>query len=112
MDCLIPDWLYTMTYTPEMAALQLQLKPPTLHWDGNLHENFKSFRIHATVLLDGPYARYDDKNKIATLLSWMDDKGFHLYDSIDWGTHNKEQWKDVLTAFESHFKPCQTVMES
>ena len=49
---------------------------------------------------------------MATLLSWMGDKGFHLYDSIDWGTHNKEVWTDILKAFERHFKPCQTVVQS
>ena len=112
MDCLIPDWLYIMADTAAMPDLQLHLKPPALNWDGNLHETFKSFRIRATVLLDGPYARYDDKDKVAALLSWMGDKGFHLYESIEWGDYNKELWNDVLKAFESHFKPCQTVMQS
>ena len=71
MDCLIPAWLYRMTNTPVTTPLQLHLKPPTLNWDGNLHENFKSFKIRATVLLEGPYSRYDPADKVAALLSWM-----------------------------------------
>ena len=112
MDSLIPDWLYTMTDTPVTAPLQLHLKPPTLNGDGNLHENFKSFHLCGKMLLERPYSRYDHKDKVAALPSWMDDKGFHLYDSIEWGTHNKETWTDVLLAFKEHFKPCQTVMQS
>ena len=112
MDCLIPAWLYRMADNPVTTPLQLHLKPPTLNWDGNVHENFKSFKIRATVLLEGPHSRYDPADKVAALLSWMGDKGFHLYDSIEWGTYNKGAWKDILEAFEGHFKPCQTVMQS
>ena len=78
MDSLIPDWLYRMTDTPVTTPLYLHLKPLTLNWDGNLHENVKSFCIHATVLLEGLYSRYDHKDKVAALLLFMDDKGFHL----------------------------------
>ena len=101
-----------MVDNPVTTPLQLHLKPPTLNWDGNVHENFKSFKIHATVLLEGLYSRYDPADKVAALLSWMGDKGFHLYDSIEWGTYNKGAWKDILEAFKGHFKPCQTVMQS
>ena len=101
-----------MVDNPVTTPLQLHLKPPTLNWDGNVHENFKSFKIRATVLLEGPYSRYDPADKVAALLSWMGNKGFHLYDSIEWGTYNKGAWKDILEAFEGHFKPCQTVMQS
>ena len=86
------------------------LKSLTLNWDGNLHENFKSFKIHASVLLEGPYSRYDPADKVAAFLSWMGNKGFHLYDSIKWGTYKKEEWADILKAFKEHFKPYQTVM--
>ena len=59
------------------------LEAPTLNWDGNLHENFKSFCIHGTVLLEGLYSRYGHKDKVATLLLWMGNKGFYLYNSIE-----------------------------
>ena len=42
----------------------------------------------------------------------MGNTGFHLFDSIEWGTHDKEIWTDVLLAFEEYFKPYQTVMQS
>ena len=54
MDYLIPDLLYTMANTLLTAELQLQLKHPSLNWDGSLHDNFKSFCMCATVLLDSP----------------------------------------------------------
>ena len=79
---------------------------------GNLHENLKSFCLHAKVFLEGLYSRYDHKDRVAALLLWIDDKGFHLYDSIEWGTHDKEIWTYVLLAFKEHFKPCQPVMQS
>ena len=111
---MIPDWLYTMPETTPLADLPLHLKHPSLNWDGNLHENFKSFHLRASVLLDGPYQKYEDNVKVAALLSWTGDKGFKLYASIDWTTlgKDKNKWKDVLEAFEAHFKPCQTVMQS
>ena len=41
------------------------------------------------MLLEGLYSKYDPKNKVAALFSWMGNKGFHLYDSIEWGAHDK-----------------------
>ena len=48
------------------------------------------------------------------MLSWTGDKGFQLYELIDWEMlgKDKDKWKEVLEAFQAHFKPCQTVMQS
>ena len=112
MSYLIPDWLYRMPDPEPTAELQLQLKRPSLNWEGNLHENFKSFEYCARVLLDGPYKKYNEQIKVAALLSWTGDKGFKLYHTIDWGDKDKNKWEDILTTFKAHFKPCQTVMQS
>ena len=42
------------------------------------------------------------------------DKGFNIYDSIDWEGigKDKDKYKDVLEGFEQHFKPCQTAIHS
>ena len=112
MSHLTSDWLYRMPDPEPTAELQLQLKHPSLNWEGNLHENFKSFEYRARVLLDGPYQKYNEQIKVAALLSWTGDKGFKLYHTIDWGDKGKNKWEDILTTFKAHFKPCQTVMQS
>ena len=67
MSYLIPDWLYRMPGPEPTAELQLQLKHPSLNWEGNLHENLKSFEYRARVLLEGPYKKYNEQIKVAAL---------------------------------------------
>ena len=66
------------------VGLPLQLKQPNFNWEGNVYENYKTFSERASILLGGPYAKYDDPSKISTFLSWTGDKGFQLYKNIDW----------------------------
>ena len=80
---MIPDWLYRMPGPEPTAELQLQLKHPSLNWEGNLHENLKSFEYRDRVLLEGPYKKYNEQIKVAALLSWTGDKGFKLYHTVD-----------------------------
>ena len=61
------------------VGLPLQLKQPNFNWEGNVYENYKAFSERATILLGGPYAKYDDPSKISAFLSWTGDKGFQLY---------------------------------
>ena len=51
------------------VGLPLQLKQPSFNWDGNVYENYKAFSERATILLGGPYAKYDDPSKISAFLS-------------------------------------------
>ena len=96
------------------VGLPLQLKQPNFNWEGNVYENYKTFSERATILLGGPYAKYDDPSKISAFLSWTGDKGFQLYKNIDWERAglSKDKWEDVVKAFGDEFKPCQTVMQS
>ena len=64
---------------PQLLDFQLQLKQPNFNWEGNVYENYKAFSERATILLGGPYAKYDDPSKISAFLSWTGDKGFQLY---------------------------------
>ena len=100
--------------TTPTVGLPLQLKQPNFNWEGNVYENYKAFSERATILLGGPYAKYDDPSKISAFLSWTGDKGFQLYKNIDWERtgYNKDKWEDVVKAFGEEFKPCQTVMQS
>ena len=64
-------------------------------------KNYKAFSERATILLGGPYAKYDDPSKISAFLSWTGDKGFQLYKNIDWERtgYDKSKWEDVVKAF-------------
>ena len=55
MDYLILSMLYMMPDTEPTTELQFHLKHPSLNWEGNLYDNFKSFEYCARVLLEGPY---------------------------------------------------------
>ena len=94
--------------------IQLQIKFPTFSWEGNLHENFKTFKMRTRMLMEGPYKSVDDMNKVAAMLGWLGDKGFQLYDLIDWGAIEKDKakYQDVLDGFELHFRPYQTELHS
>ena len=63
--------------------------------------------------MEGPYKNVQEFDKVAAMLGWLKDKGFNLYEAIDWDGigKNKQLYKDVLEAFEAHFKPCQTAMQ-
>ena len=100
--------------TTPTVGLPLQLKQPNFNWEGNVYENYKAFSERATILLGGPYAKYDDPSKISAFLSWTGDKGFQLYKNLDWERtgYDKNKWEDVVKAFGEEFKPCQTVMQS
>ena len=100
--------------TTPTVGLPLQLKQPNFNWEGNVYENYKAFSERATILLGGPYAKYDDPSKISAFLSWTGDKGFQLYKNLDWERtgYDKSKWEDVGKAFGEEFKPCQTVMQS
>ena len=100
--------------TTPTVGLPLQLKQPNFNWEGNVYENYKAFSERATILLGGPYAKYDDPSKISAFLSWTGDKGFQLYKNLDWERtgYDKSKWEDVVKAFGEEFKPCQTVMQS
>ena len=64
--------------------------------------------------MEGPYEDYKEPDKVAAILGWLGDKGHQIYASLDWVAlgKNKKLYKDVLQAFESYFKPMQTIMHS
>ena len=96
------------------SNIQLVIKYPSFSWEGNQYENFKTFKNRTTILMEGPYKSVQEMDKVAAILGWLGDKGFNLYEAIDWEGigKNKQLYKEVLDAFEAHFKPCQTAMHS
>ena len=96
------------------SNIQLVIKYPSFSWEGNQYENFKTFKNRTTILMEGPYKSVQEMDKVAAILGWLGDKGFNLYEAIDWDGIGKDKqlYKEVLDAFEAHFKPCQTAMHS
>ena len=96
------------------SNIQLVIKYPNFSWEGNQYENFRTFKNRTTILMEGPYKNVQEMDKVAAILGWLGDKGFNLYEAIDWEGigKNKQLYKEVLDGFEAHFKPCQTAMHS
>ena len=95
---------------PAPRAIQLTVKYPTFNWEGNTHEQFKTFKQRTEILMEGPYEDYKEPDKVAAILGWLGDKGHQVYASLDWVAlgKNKKLYQDVLDAFDSYFKPMQT----
>ena len=99
---------------PAPRAIQLTVKYPSFNWEGNTHEQFKTFKQRTEILMEGPYEDYKEPDKVAAILGWLGDKGHQVYASLDRTVlgKDKKKYKDVLDAFDSYFKPMQTIMHS
>ena len=99
---------------PAPRAIQLTVKYPSFNWEGNTHEQFKTFKQRTEILMEGPYEDYKEPDKVAAILGWLGDKGHQVYASLDWTAlgKDKKKYQDVLDAFDSYFKPMQTIMHS
>ena len=40
---------------PAPRAIQLTVKYPSFNWEGNTHEQFKTFKQRTEILMEGPY---------------------------------------------------------
>ena len=69
---------------PAPRAIQLTVKYPSFNWEGNTHEQFKTFKQRTEILMEGPYEDYREPDKVAAILGWLGDKGHQVYASLDW----------------------------
>ena len=99
---------------PAPRAIQLTVKYPSFNWEGNTHEQFKTFKQRTEILTEGPYEDYKEPDKVAAILGWLGDKGHQVYASLDWVAlgKDKKKYQDVLDAFDSYFKSMQTIMHT
>ena len=72
------------------SNIQLVIKYPSFSWEGNQYENFKTFKNRTTILMEGPYKSVQEMDKVAAILGWLGDKGFNLYEAIDWEGMEKQ----------------------
>ena len=80
---------------------------------------WKRFRDQVELLLDGePYTGMEEKQKVATLLNWMTDKGQKIdkeqliFPTEEPNKKDKNKLKDVLEVFKAHFTPLQSMIHS
>ena len=100
--------------------MNIPLNQLSFNWDStNMIAEWKRFRDQVELLLDGgPYTGMEEKQKVATLLSWMTDKGQKIYkEQLIFPTKepdkkDKNKLKDVLEVFEAHFTPLQSMIHS
>ena len=99
---------------PAPRVIQLTVKYPSFNWEGNTHEQFKTFKQRTEILMEGPCEDYKEPDKVAAILGWLGDKGHQVYASLDWAAQGKDKkkYQDVLDAFDSYFKPMLTIMPS
>ena len=64
-------------------AIQLTVKYPSFNWEGNTHEQFKTFKQRTEIPMEGPYEDYKEPDKVAAILGWLGDKGHQVYASLD-----------------------------
>ena len=78
---------------PAPRAMQLTVEYPSFNWEGNTHEQFKTFKQRTEILMEGPYEDYKEPDKIAAILGWLGDKGHQVYASLDWTALGKDKKK-------------------
>ena len=102
-----------------IMAMNIPLNQLSFNWDSTNIVEWKRFRGQVELLLDvGPYSGLEEKQKVATLLNWMTDKGQKIYNKqLVFPTEgpnakDKDKLKDVLDVFEVHFTPLQSMIHS
>ena len=123
-----PSWILSHSVsepeppTTTMADryMNLMLNQLSFNWDStNMIAEWKRFCGQVELLLDvEPYSSMEEKQKVTTLLNWMNDKGKKIYNeqlvfpTEEPNKKNKNVLKDVLDVFEAHFTSLQLMIDS
>ena len=97
--------------------MNIMLNQPSFNLDStNMIAEWKHFCGQVKLLLvRGPYTGMEEKQKVATLLNWMTDKGQKIYkEDLIFPTEepnkkDKEKLTDDLDVFDTHFTPLQSM---
>ena len=113
-----PSWILShLVSEPESPTatmaeryMNILLNQPSFNWDStNMIVEWKCFRGQVKLLLvTGPYSGLEDKQKVATLLNWITDKGQKIYkEQLIFPTEepNVKDKNKLEDAFEVHFTP-------
>ena len=81
--------------------------PPIFSWDSpNLYSNYKLFRQKVEIAFKGQFKDCDNTAKVSTILNWLGDTGYEVYENLHWEDAAHKDISDrVLKAFKKYFKP-------
>ena len=84
----------------------MPIRQPEFSWNAtNLSQEFSTFkRICTSLLEDGPYSEFSGKQKVATVLNWLDTATYQLHDEFDYTGKDKDKLSDILDKFEAYFR--------
>ena len=53
---------------------------------------------------DGPYSELSGKQKVATVLNWLETAAYQLHNEFDYTGKDKDKLSDILDRFEAYFR--------
>ena len=86
---------------------------PTFDWTKpNLYDQFKISK-KVKFIFDGQFKDSDNKVKVGSILNWLGDEEFLIYDNLTFAEPTDKDLPDkVLDAFSTHLKPERNVFHS
>ena len=82
------------------------LRPPPMDFiSGNIAENWRKWSQHMRLLLDGPFAEKEEKQKCSFILLYIGEQGREIYSTFTFTNLEKDQTEPIFTKFETYCKP-------
>ena len=89
--------------------ISVPISRPSFNWEcTNLYKAFNKFKLQVNnLLVEGPFSKLGQKQKIAMLLNLMGGKVYNIFanDLIFADPEHKEKLNEVIKAFNVYFKP-------
>ena len=89
--------------------IRVPINKPSFNWEcTNLYKAFNKFELHVNnLLVEGPFSKLDQKQKVATLFNWVGEKVYNVFanDLIFADPEHREKLDEVIKAFDVYFKP-------
>ena len=84
----------------------LPFTPPKFSWgQGNLYEQFKSFKHVVDLAFKGQYTKCANSVKCGSILNWLGIEAYPVYDNLPISEEDKQDPSKLLDVFEQYFKP-------
>ena len=87
---------------------------PVFDWNAsNLYTQFRIFKTKVDFMFDGTYKNNPKDAKVGTILNWIGDSAFEIYNNFMWtNPDSKKDHIEVLKQFEDYFRPAQNHFHS
>ena len=82
------------------------LQNPAINWNSrNLHEEWKQFQQHATLMFKGPLKRANQEEQSAYLLIWVGNTGREIFNSWGLSEEDSKNINTLMERFQQHSAP-------